>query len=91
VLGVPSPMGEEDVKVVVVPSEGAELEPAELHAWCTARMAGFMVPRFIEVRDAMPHISVGKVDSDKLRGVGEGVWGAPRAADSRQRRGGPAR
>ncbi len=91
VLGVPSPMGEEDVKAVVVPSEGAELEPAELHAWCTARMAGFMVPRFIEIRDAMPHISVGKVDSDRLRGVGEGVWGAPRAAHSRQRRGGPAR
>lgn len=77
VLGVPSPMGEEDVKAVVVPSRGAPLDPAALHAWCRGRMAAFMVPRFIEVRDEMPHISVGKVDKDKLRGVAEGVWVAP--------------
>jgi len=77
VLGVPSPMGEEEVKAVVVPSGGAALDPAELHAWCHGRMAGFMVPHFIEVRDTMPHISVGKVDREELRGVGEGVWKAP--------------
>ena len=77
VLGVPSPMGEEDVKAVVVPSRGARLDPAALHAWCRGRMAAFMVPRFIEVRDEMPHISVGKVDKDRLRGVGAGVWEAP--------------
>ncbi len=77
VLGVPSPMGEEDVKAVVVPSRGARLDPAALHAWCRGRMAAFMVPRFIEVRDEMPHISVGKVDKDRLRGVGTGVWEAP--------------
>ena len=76
-LGVPSPMGEEQVKAVVVPSGGALLEPAELHAWCRRRMARFMVPRFIEVRDEMPHISVGKVDKEQLRGVGPEVWEAP--------------
>lgn len=77
VLGVPSPMGEEDVKAVVVPSRGARLDPAALHAWCRSRMAAFMIPRFIEVRDEMPHISVGKVDKDRLRGVADGVWEAP--------------
>lgn len=76
VLGVPSPMGEEDVKAVVVPSRGARLDPAALHAWCRGRMARFMVPRFIEVRDEMPHISVGKVAKDRLTGVGAGVWEA---------------
>ncbi len=77
VLGVPSPMGEEEVKAVVVASGGAVLDPAALHVWCRGRMAAFMVPHFIEVRDEMPHISVGKVDKEKLRGVGEGVWEAP--------------
>ena len=77
VLGVPSPMGEEEIKAVVVPSGGGVLDPAELHAWCDGRMAKFMVPHYIEVLGEMPHISVGKVDKDKLRGVGPGVWEAP--------------
>ena len=74
VLGVPSQMGEEEVKAVVVPSGGARLDSGRLHAWCVDRMAAFMVPRFIEVRDEMPHISVGKVDKEALAGTGEGVW-----------------
>ena len=77
VLGVPSPMGEEEVKAVVVPVGGSEVDPAQLHAWCRGRMARFMVPHYIEVRDTMPHISVGKVDKEKLRGMGVGVWEAP--------------
>ena len=77
VLGVPSRMGEEEVKAVVVPSGGAELDPGRLHAWCLDRMAAFMVPRFIEVRDEMPHISVGKVDKARLTGTGDGVWEVP--------------
>ena len=56
---------------------GETLDPAELHLWCKSHMARFMVPRFIEVRDEMPHISVGKVKKDELQGVGEGVWEAP--------------
>ena len=80
VLGVPSRMGEEEVKAVVVPSGGARLDPSRLHAWCVDRMARFMVPRFIEVRDTMPHISVGKVDKEALAGTGEGVWEVPGGA-----------
>ena len=74
VLGVPSRMGEEEVKAVVVPSVGTRLDPGRLHAWCAHRMAAFMVPRFIEVREEMPHISVGKVDKEALEGTGVGVW-----------------
>ena len=74
VLGVPSRMGEEEVKAVVVPSRGARLDPGRLHARCVDRMAAFMVPRFIEMRDTMPHMSVGKVDKEALARTGEGVW-----------------
>jgi carnitine-CoA ligase len=75
-LGVPSPLGEEDVKVVVVPVAGGAVDPAELRAWCEGRMAAFMLPRYIEVAAALPRVEVGKVMKEELRGVGDGIWDA---------------
>jgi carnitine-CoA ligase len=75
-VGVPSPLGEEDVKVVVVPLEGHDLDPAQLRAWCENRMAAFMVPRYVEVLPALPLADTGKVMKEELRGVGAGVWDA---------------
>ena len=43
--------------------------------WCAHRMAAFIVPRFIEARDTMPHMSVGKLDNEALKGTGEGGLG----------------
>lgn len=74
-VGVPSPLGEEDVKVVVVAVEGEDVEPAELRAWCEGRMAAFMVPRFVEVVAALPRAETGKVLKEELRGV-DGAWDA---------------
>jgi crotonobetaine/carnitine-CoA ligase len=74
-LGVPSPLGEEDVKVVVVPVAGAELDPAKLRAWCEGRMAAFMVPRYVEIATALPRAETGKVMKEELRDV-SGAWDA---------------
>jgi carnitine-CoA ligase len=75
-LGVPSPLGEEDVKVVVVPPAGATVDPGELRSWCLDRMAAFMLPRYIEVAAALPRAETGKVMKEGLRGVGDGTWDA---------------
>jgi carnitine-CoA ligase len=75
-LGVPSPLGEEDVKVVVVPEDGERVDPAELRTWCEGRMAAFMVPRYVEVVAALPRAETGKVMKEELRGLGPGVWDA---------------
>jgi crotonobetaine/carnitine-CoA ligase len=75
-VGVPSPLGEEDVKVVVAPVEGGELEPAELRSWCEGRMAAFMVPRYVEVVAALPRADTGKVMKEELRAVAAGTWDA---------------
>ncbi len=74
-LGVPSPLGEEDVKVVVVPVEGEGVGPAELRTWCEGRMAAFMVPRYVEVVAELPRAETGKVMKEELRGVGS-AWDA---------------
>jgi crotonobetaine/carnitine-CoA ligase len=75
-VGVPSPLGEEDVKVTVVPAEGAEIQPRALWEWCQERMAAFMVPRYVELAPALPRADTGKVMKEELRGLGAGVWDA---------------
>ncbi|HEU4392401.1 MAG TPA: AMP-binding protein [Solirubrobacterales bacterium] len=75
-IGVPSPLGEEDVKAVVVPVAGAALDPVELRSWCQGRMAAFMVPRYIEVAAALPRGEAGKVMKEELRELGAATWDA---------------
>lgn len=75
-VGLPSPLGEEDIKVTVVPAEGAEVEPRALWGWCRERMAAFMVPRYIELAPALPRADTGKVMKEQLRHLGDGVWDA---------------
>jgi crotonobetaine/carnitine-CoA ligase len=75
-VGVPSPLGEEDVKVTVVAAEGESIDPAELWKWCRGRMAAFMVPRYIELATALPRADTGKVMKEELRSLDGEVWDA---------------
>ena len=82
VFGVPSELSEEDVKVVVVVRDGAELDPPELIEWCAARMADFMVPRYVEFRPSLPVTETGRVHKFKLRAEGVGAaWDRDRDGD----------
>jgi crotonobetaine/carnitine-CoA ligase len=73
-LNVESPLGDHDVKIVVVPIDGATVDPPALHAWCQRRMATFMVPRFIEVRHELPMTATGKIARDELRRSVRTTW-----------------
>ncbi|MBM3540982.1 MAG: ATP-dependent acyl-CoA ligase, partial [Alphaproteobacteria bacterium] len=55
---------------------GATLDPAELRAFASRRMAGFMVPRYVEIVDKLPRSELGKVEPLKLKTMGPGVWDA---------------
>lgn len=75
VFGVPSELSEEDVKVVLVPRSGAALAPRAVVEWCEARMADFMVPRYVEMRSELPTTETGRVHKFKLREEGPGdAW-----------------
>ena len=54
VVGVPSPLGEEDVKAFVQLKPGASATPRELFEFCVAHLPFFMVPRFLEFIDEIP-------------------------------------
>jgi crotonobetaine/carnitine-CoA ligase len=76
-IGVPSPLGEDDVKIVVGVTGGmARLPPAGLWAWCEERMARFMVPTHIQVVERLPRAPTGKVLKEELRDVSGDVWEA---------------
>jgi len=68
VVGVPSPLGEEDVKAFVQLKPGAHLEPKELFEYCAENLPFFMVPRFLEVIEEIPKTANQKAQRFLLRG-----------------------
>jgi crotonobetaine/carnitine-CoA ligase len=66
VVGVPSELTEEEVKAFVVLASGADVDPAELHAWAAERLTRFKVPRYIELVAELPHTPTGRVAKHKL-------------------------
>ncbi|GAA5122326.1 AMP-binding protein [Pseudonocardia adelaidensis] len=86
-FGVPSELGEEDVKLAVVRAPGADLSPAELAAYCAAKLPSFMVPRYIEFVGELPRTPTDKVAKHTLRAMGDqgitpGTWDRERATPS---------
>jgi long-chain acyl-CoA synthetase len=76
VFGVPDPRWGEAVQAAVVCAEGGRLSVAELIAHCRERVAGFKVPREIELRSApLPKSGPGKVLKRELR---EPYWAGQR-------------
>ena len=81
VFGVPSELGEDDVMAVVVLKEGEKLTPEELIAFVEPRMAKFMVPRYVDLRDELPKTETHRVQKGVLKreGVGPGTWDRDKA------------
>ena len=59
-----------------MPCEGQQIDPVELTEFLIERMPYFMVPRYVELADALPKTPTQKVLKHVLRerGVAEGVW-----------------
>jgi crotonobetaine/carnitine-CoA ligase len=53
-VAVPSELGEDEIKVLVVPLGDATVDPAELLAFLEPRMPKFMLPRYVEVIAGLP-------------------------------------
>jgi crotonobetaine/carnitine-CoA ligase len=75
-FGVPSELSEEDVMVTVVPRPGRTIDPEALVEHCAAGMADYMVPRYVDVLDALPRTPTEKVEKYRLaeRGVTATTW-----------------
>ena len=63
----PDPEWGEAVTALVLPRPGAVFDPDELRRHCADRLAGFKVPRAIELVAALPRTESGKVRRADLR------------------------
>ena len=69
-IGVPSPLGEDDVMAIVAPVQGREIDPATLVEFLKARLPYFMVPRYVRVIAELPKTPTAKVQKAGLRAEG---------------------
>ncbi|MFI2230357.1 AMP-binding protein [Nocardia testacea] len=78
VFPVPSELAEDEVMAAVVPRPGVSVDPAALRRFASAHLAGFALPRYIDVVAELPLTETGKVRKAELRtrGVGANTWTA---------------
>jgi crotonobetaine/carnitine-CoA ligase len=88
VHAVPSPVGEDDLKVTATLVEGSSLGPEELFGWCVDQLPYFALPRYIEFRAELPRSPVGRVLKRHLRDepIDPAVWDAEAAGVTYERR-----
>lgn len=67
VVGVPSPLGEEDVKAFVQLRPGATADPREIFEFCARELPFFMVPRYLEFVEEIPKTANQKAQRYVLR------------------------
>ena len=67
VIGIPNEEWGEAVHAVIVPKPGTQPTLESIQAHCRTRIAGYKIPRSVELRDSLPTSSVGKVLKTELR------------------------
>ncbi len=67
VIGVPDPVRGEVPRALVVLRDGQPTGTQELLQWCRQRLAGYKVPRSIEVVPGLPKTVTGKILKNQLR------------------------
>lgn len=75
----PSDLGEDEVRIVVVPKDKEFFEPAELYTFLTERMPRYMLPMYIDIVDEIPKTETQKIQKNALRKlpVTSSTWKVP--------------
>ncbi len=70
IFAIPSELGEDDIKLDVVLVSGAELTPETLLDYLRERLAPFMMPRYVQIRDSLPMTASARVEKYRLQKEG---------------------
>lgn len=74
-VGVPSEVGEEDVKIYIILKKGETMPYEEVIKWCDERMAYFMIPRYVQYVETFPKTATERIQKFKLKDEGIGsAW-----------------
>uniref|UniRef100_UPI001C601A93 AMP-binding protein n=1 Tax=Nonomuraea rhizosphaerae TaxID=2665663 RepID=UPI001C601A93 len=75
-IAVPSPVGEDDIKLVVHTSDPAAPAAADVYEWCKERLAYYQVPRYVEIVPGLPYGPTQRVQKKRLSRSVDGVFDA---------------
>jgi crotonobetaine/carnitine-CoA ligase len=75
-IGVPSELGDDELKIFLRLRAGAALDAAEFVAWCRDRLPHFQVPRYVDFVDEFPKTPTQRIRKMELSRKVEGVWDA---------------
>ncbi len=67
VVGVPDEVLGQAVKAYVVVDHGTRVTEKEILKYCAERLESYMIPRQVEIREALPKTSTGKIDKKELK------------------------
>ena len=85
VVGVPSELGEDDVKAVVVLRPGSQPSLGALFEFFDQNLPAFSVPRYVEITDQIPRNQVGRTLKYALRCLGPNERTLERSPKGRSR------
>jgi crotonobetaine/carnitine-CoA ligase len=74
---VPAPLGEDDIKVCIIPASTEPPTPQELFDFFKVNLPYYAVPRYVEIRDSLPTTAAtDRVQKHALReeGITERTW-----------------
>lgn len=89
VIPVPSELGEDEVKAVIVWKASIQASEEEIFRFATENMPYFMVPRYVEVRNELPRTPTMKIKKAELKAEGNDhrTWDCEKAGLRITRRG----
>jgi acyl-CoA synthetase (AMP-forming)/AMP-acid ligase II len=67
VIGLPDPTWGQAVTAVIVPKPGCDVSLEDVKAFCQGKIAGYKIPKTIELVDRIPRNETGKVIKRELR------------------------
>jgi len=77
---VPSELGEDEIKLVVVLKPGQTATPEEILDFCQGKMASYAIPRYVEFRESLPKTGTHRIEYSILKAEGiTGAWDAEAA------------
>ncbi|MEO3808054.1 long-chain fatty acid--CoA ligase [Sphaerisporangium sp. B11E5] len=85
VVGVPDEKWGEVGRAFVVPRPGASVTYADLREFLRPRLAGYKIPRHLDIVDALPKTGSGKIRKPELRGIPLPAGGSVPAPDHEER------
>jgi acyl-CoA synthetase (AMP-forming)/AMP-acid ligase II len=66
VVGVDDPVDGKAIKAVVVARDGVELTETAVRRHCRANLETYLLPKYVEIRDALPKTDSGKIQKTAL-------------------------